>query len=297
MGQRERGSKQPGGGCSCTPSPALGALRTAGEQLGLPHLHLGVQKPPRPPLCPSPRLGSARGHQCPAGTTPFPQNIIGANWAKVDQAKDAEPCRCVGVGMHHGEVRRGGCYTIPLSLTRRQLGAAFCSGFNFFFFFPSPVFVSRSDISADGQAMTAANGSRALSPVSLATAGRENRTCQMENVNYSGCGGERCCEQRRRAVAEGGGRHGGRELRNGGQGWGGGDARQRRPGKQHRDDNIRQQTQTVGWRIALFHGQFCQAEPILTANQLTDTPLLSPPPRSDCPALDESSWKNINQIN
>ena len=39
-----------------------------------------------------------------------------------------------------------------------------------FFFCLSLAFVSRSDISADGQAMTAANGSRALSPVSLATA-------------------------------------------------------------------------------------------------------------------------------
>lgn len=73
---------------------------------------------------------------------------------------------------------------------------------SFFPVFP-PVFVSRSDISADGQAMTAANGSRALSSVSLATEGRENRTCQMENVNYSGCGGKRCCKQRRRAVTGG----------------------------------------------------------------------------------------------
>lgn len=87
------------------------------------------------------------------------------------------------------------------------------------------------------------------------------------------------------------GERGGGGLRNGGQGgWG---AQQHRPGKQHWDDKIRQQTRTVGWRIALFRGQFCQTEPILMANRLTDSPL----PRPDCPAVDESSWKNINQIN
>lgn len=150
------------------------------------------------------------------------------------------------------------------------------------------MFVSRSDISADGQAMTAANGSRALSPVSLATAGRENRTCQMENVNYSGCGGERCCEQRRRAAVGGAG------LR---RGWGGCPAA---PGRQQESDNARQQTGAVGcWAegcgmrdagleavgcravgcgAALLHPQFCQAQPTPVAPWLSD-----PPSRSRAP--------------
>lgn len=127
------------------------------------------------------------------------------------------------------------------------------------------MFISRSDISADGQAMTAANGSRALSLVSLATEGRENRTCQMENVNYSGCGGERCCQQRRRAEGEcrGGG------LRSAGQGGG---AQQHRSSKQRRDDNIQRQMWAVGWRTELFRGQFCQTEPIPVANRWTVHP-------------------------
>lgn len=106
------------------------------------------------------------------------------------QAKDAEPCQR-GAWAHSV---RDAAHIAPFPFTTTGLGAAFCSGFNFFFFFSffsllSLAFVSRSDISADGQAMTAANGSRALSPVSLATAGRESRSCQMENVNYGGCGG------------------------------------------------------------------------------------------------------------
>lgn len=47
-------------------------------------------------------------------------------------------------------------------------------------------------------------------------------------------------------------------------------------------------------RVALFRGQFCQTEPILTANRLTEP---RPPDRPDWPAVDGSSWKSINQIN
>ena len=142
------------------------------------------------------------------------------------------------------------------------------------FFPPPPVFVSRSDISADGQAMTAANGSRALSPVSLATAGRENRTCQMENVNYSGCGGERCCEQRRRAA-------GGAPRRRAAQwraGWGG--ARQRRPGKQRRDDKIMGRHGLSGGGLHRFAGSFARQSPFSWP-----TGWLTSPPPTDQTAL------------
>lgn len=199
-----------GGGCSVPAVPDLGGYAHCRRAAGASTPPFRRPETPAGTSLPFPVAGDSPWAPVPGWNKPSPPYFAGATQAKVDQGKGVEPCCCTGGGDApplHGEVTRGGPLHHPPFFNTMAAWHHILFGFTFsiFFFFP-PVFVSRSDISADGQAMTAANGSRALSLVSLATAGRENRTCQMENVNYSGCGGERCCEQRRRAVAAGGAR-------------------------------------------------------------------------------------------
>lgn len=108
QGSRSEAAKQPRGGCLCACSPGgFAQHRRAARALTPP---FGGPEGPTGTSFPFPMAGGILWAPAPGQDSPLPPRCAGAH-----QAKDAEPCHCIGVGKHHLRTGRrdGAHYAIP----------------------------------------------------------------------------------------------------------------------------------------------------------------------------------------